>query len=150
MKDIRMQKLSDKDLDEIIEIWYESSIKAHDFIPDEYWNENKSQMKEKYIPMSETYIAKNNNTLLGFVSMMDEYLAAIFIRTNMQGLGIGSELINHVKEIRKRIQLKVYKKNVKSIEFYKKKDFRIISESIDNDTGEQEYIMEWKKENSRY
>ncbi len=148
MKNIRIQKLSDNDLDEIIEIWYEVSIKAHDFITDNYWKENKSLMKEKYIPISETYVAKNENTLMGFISMIDEYLAAIFIKTEMQGLGIGSELINYVKEIRDRIQLKVYKKNLKSINFYKNNGFKIISDIIDNDTEESEYIMEWEKEKS--
>ena len=146
MKNIRIQKLCDKDFDEIIEIWYEVSIKAHDFISEEYWKANKSLMKEKYIPMSETYIVKNSNTLLGFISLVDEYLAAIFIRIEMQGLGIGSELIDYVKAIRDRIQLKVYKKNIRSIKFYKNKGFRVLSESIDSDTGESELVMEWKKE----
>ena len=145
MKDIRIKKLCDTDIDEIIEIWYEASIKAHNFISDEYWKENKSLMKEKYIPISETYIAINDKTHLGFISMIDEYLAAIFIRIEYQGFGIGSQLLDYIKDMRERIELKVYKKNEKGIRFYKNKGFNIISESFDDDTGEPEFVMEWEK-----
>ncbi len=145
MENVRITKASHEDIDDIVELWYKVSIETHSFISDEYWERNKSMMKEEYIPKSETYIAQNDKKLLGFVSMINEYLAAIFVLTEIQGMGIGSQLLNFVKEKRERIELRVYKKNEKSIRFYRNKKFEIISDSIDKDTGEIEFIMEWEK-----
>ncbi len=147
MKGVKIKKISDADIQETVDIWYETSIQAHDFIPNDYWKVNKSLMKDKYIPMSETYVATYGKILLGFVSMIDEYLAAIFVRTEYQNKGAGSQLLDYIKNIRDRIQLKVYMKNEKSIKFYKNKGFIVVSTSIDKKTGEKELVMEWNRYN---
>ncbi len=68
--------------------------------------------------MSETYVAISNNDIVGFISLMDEYLGAIFIKTSTQRKGIGTLLIDYVKRIHNSLQLKVYIKNENTIKFY--------------------------------
>ena len=104
-------------IDYIVELWCEISKRSHDFISKEYWEEKKEDMREKYIPMSDTYIIEDNNKILGFVSMVDNYLAAIFIDSNYHNKGYGNKLLNFIKEIKDEIQLKVYKKNKKLMNF---------------------------------
>ena len=142
---IEIRKIRDDDIPEVVDIWYEASIQAHSFISTDYWEANKTLMKSKYIPMSETYLATNGQAILGFVALMDEYLAAIFVRPKSQEKGIGGFLLDYVKNIRRNLQLKVYCKNKKSIEFYKNRGFSVISESKDEKTGENEFVMEWHK-----
>ena len=77
--------------------------------------------------------------------MVDNFLAALFVKTNIQGKGVGKKLLNYIKERRETIQLKVYKKNSNSVNFYQKQDFIILSESNEDNTNEIEIIMEWKK-----
>ena len=72
-------------------------------------------------------------------------LKEIFIDTNNQCKGIGTSLLNKVKENRNNLTLNVYKKNINAINFYKKNDFIITSENIDKDTAEIEYTMTWNK-----
>ncbi len=93
----------------------------------------------------ETYKATDGENILGFISLQDEYLAAIFVRSEFQGRGIGSLLLNHAMDLRNNLQLEMFCKNQKSVEFYKTKGFSIISESIDNETGENEFVMGWQK-----
>jgi len=54
--------------------------------------------------------------------------------------------LNFVKGTRKTIQLKVYKKNTKTIDFYKSQGFEIMCENKEEETGEYECLMEWTKE----
>lgn len=145
MNNIRIEEISEEDIPQIVDIWYEVSLQAHGFIPSEYWKEHKEQMSKKYIPMSETFKATDNDGILGFISLLGDYLAAIFVKSGSQGNGIGSRLLNYAMKIRNRLELKVYCKNQKSIEFYKSKGFIVVSESKDNDTGENEFTMEWHK-----
>ncbi|MCP4134761.1 MAG: GNAT family N-acetyltransferase [bacterium] len=139
--------MTEIDIPEIVDIWYEVSVQAHNFIPDDYWEANKEVMKSKYIPMSETYIAINGKIISGFISLVDEYLAAIFVKQEFQGNGVGSSLLKYAKELRNNLQLKVFCKNMKSVEFYKSKGFSVISESKDENTGENEFVMQWHKLN---
>jgi len=145
LRDIKIERITEKDIPGIVDLWYEVSIKAHGFISDIYWESHREDMREKYIPMSETYAAKNYDKIIGFISLMDEYVAAIFVKTEMQGKGVGTYLLNHAKSFRNSLLLKVFSKNIKSIEFYKSKGFTVIAESKDEDTGEEELVMQWNK-----
>ena len=102
-------------------------------------------MRDIYIPMSETYKAVDGEKILGFVSLLDDYLAAIFVMQDLQGQGIGSLLLNYAMRLRKTLQLKVYRNNKKSVDFYKSKGFSVISETMDHETGERELVMQWHK-----
>ena len=144
--DIRV--LNSIDIKKVVELWYETSVLAHNFISPDYWEENKDAMANVYLPNSETYLAIKENAIVGFISMTDNYLAALFVKTDMQGNGIGKKLLNYIKERRDTIQLKVYKKNARSIQFYEIQDFKTLSESNDENTNEIENLMEWNKNGS--
>jgi len=142
---MEIRKLEDKEINKVVELWYQVSIQAHSFISSDYWKENREAMATQYLPSSESYIAVDKDKLMGFVSMIDTYLAAIFVQTDMQGQGIGKKLLNHVKKRNATIQLKVYKKNANSLQFYTRQGFKILSENTEESTNEMEYLMEWKK-----
>jgi hypothetical protein len=57
---------------------------AHDFIDQEYWLSQKTEMRDKYIPMSDTYVIYTQAEIVGFVSMVEDYLAALFIDTSIK------------------------------------------------------------------
>ena len=45
-----IRKLNEADIDKVMDIWMKSTIKAHDFISKEYWQNNYNTVKEVYIP----------------------------------------------------------------------------------------------------
>jgi len=102
-------------------------------------------MAEKHLPQSETYIAVRNNEIVGFISMVNNYLAALFVKNDWQGKGIGTALLNFIKKKRKNIELKVFKKNSKSVNFYKQSGFTIIAEEVEENTHETELVMVWNQ-----
>ena len=142
---MEIRKLKSNDIAVVAELWYDTSVQAHNFISSDYWEENKKAMTNVYLPNSETYLAISNDNIDGFISMVDNFLAALFVKTNIQGKGVGKKLLNYIKERREKIQLKVYKKNSNSVNFYKKQNFVILSENKDDNTNEIEIFMEWKK-----
>lgn len=81
---MRIELHKQSDIDILTDIWYRVSIQAHDFIAQEYWLSQKTEMRDKYIPMSDTYVIYNQAEIVGFVSMVDDYLAALFIDTSYQ------------------------------------------------------------------
>ena len=98
-------------------------------------------MRELYLPGSETYVYEENVNIKGFFSLVEENLAAIFVSPDSQGRGIGKKLIAKAKELQPVLKLTVYKKNRKSVDFYKKRGFKIIKEQTDEHTSEIEFVM---------
>ncbi|WP_461643951.1 GNAT family N-acetyltransferase [Labilibaculum euxinus] len=143
---MKIRKLETKNIETVVELWYQTSIIAHDFISASYWKKNKDAMASIYLPNSETYVAIEDENIIGFISMVENLLAAIFVDNELQGKGTGKKLLNFIKKRRIKIQLKAYMKNTKTVDFYKSQDFKTISKNKEKETGEYEYLMEWTKE----
>lgn len=138
-----IRKFTVSDMEEVLTIWLESSVKAHDFVDRSFWESKLDDMRNVYIPASETFVYDSDSEVKGFFSLHDHTLAAIFVAPGCQGQGIGKELMGKVKALRPSITLNVYKENWKTVEFYKHCGFQVVSEKIDPHTGHPELVMEY-------
>ena len=127
----------------LVELWYEASVRAHHFIPAAFWEANREKMAKLYLPNSLSFVALQGERPAGFISMSGNHLAALFVRPELQGKGIGSRLLAHVKQLHKELQLKVYSRNVSALQFYLKQGFETISENLEEASGEKELLMRW-------
>lgn len=135
---------NEKDLDRVMEIWLKSNIEAHYFIDKSYWI-NNFIMVRNLISTSEVYIYEENNEILGFVGLVDNYIAGIFVDSNYRNKGIGKELLDYIKNLKSELSLDVYEKNKKAYNFYIKNGFIIEEKSLDNENNQYEYKLIWNK-----
>ena len=131
-----IRKFEPSDTEEIIRIWYEVSIIAHSFVPKEMWKAHKDELRNKYLPIAQTWVAEDNGSLLGFISLIEDYIGALFVASASQGKGVGSKLIQQAKQAHEPLKVGVYSKNTKAREFYAKNGFRAVSEEVQPETGE--------------
>lgn len=139
-----IRKFEKNDINNVMRIWKDENIKAHKFIPKEYWEDNYNFVKEA-LPNADIYVYIIKEKIIGFIGLDNNYIEGIFVDTNNQCNGIGTILLNKVKENRDNLTLSVYKKNINAISFYKKNGFIVENESIDKNTNEMEYTMTWKR-----
>ncbi|MQU04120.1 N-acetyltransferase [Pseudomonas helleri] len=130
-----------RDMDRLLEIWLSASIKAHDFIDASFWQANIESMRDVYIPASETFVIEDSSGVLGFYSLLDNQLAALFVDPAHQGNGFGKQLLDHAKCLRNELSLAVYKENTPSVGFYTSQGFKRVKEQIDEKTGLAEFLM---------
>ena len=142
-----IRKLKKEDIDEVMEIWKKENIRTHNFISKEYWENNYEYVKD-ILPNADIYVYIMNENIVGFIGVDNDYIEGIFVDINNQHNGIGTSLLNKIKEEKEKLTLSVYKKNTNAIKFYKKNGFIITSEGIDKNTDEIEYTMTWKKDKS--
>lgn len=135
--------LQKTDIDRVTDLWLDTNLKAHDFIPAQYWNGNYDAVKEM-LPQAEVYVYENDKKIQGFVGLNDEYIEGIFVSDEMQSQGIGKLLLGFVKEKRTKLHLNVYQKNIRAINFYQREGFEIRGEGLDEATGEKDYEMIWQ------
>lgn len=129
------------DLATVMQIWLESNISAHPFIPQEYWPSNLEAVKG-LLPQADVFVYEEDNTIKGFIGIQDKsYIAGLFVSPVFQGHGIGRELVSAAKKAFGRLELAVYKRNEKAVKFYIRQGFKISSNQTDSNTGEAEYTM---------
>ncbi len=138
--------LQEFDLTVIMQIWLTTNIRAHDFIPKEYWTDNYKTVKN-ILPQAEVYVYEDNHTkqINGFIGLTNDYIAGIFIKHTAQSKGIGKQLLDFVKERKPKLSLHVYEKNMRAVKFYQREQFIIQSENIEKVTNEKELKMVWNK-----
>ena len=143
-----IRKYKQQDLDELIQIWLEASIIAHNFIPSNFWILKVEEMKEVYIPQSDTTVFTDDATgeIQGFISLVDTFIAALFVNPQKQGKGIGTSLLNWVKQHHDTLELAVYKENDKSYRYYLGQNFKVVELKQEENTEHFEYIMRYIKE----
>lgn len=138
-----IRKLQKTDINRVADIWLKTNLKAHYFIPEQYWTNNYEVVKEM-LPQADVYVYEDDKIIQGFVGINDEYIEGIFVSDEMQSCGIGKMLLDYIKDKKDRLQLKVYQKNVRAMSFYQREGFTIQSEEMDEFTGEKEYVMNWE------
>ena len=141
-----IRELQKTDVDKVAAIWLDTNLKTHYFISDGYWKRNFELVKEM-LSQAEVYVYVKDKEILGFVGLNDEYIEGIFVSDKMQSQGIGKQLVNYIKNKKRKLFLNVYQKNVRAISFYRREGFEIQCEGVDEATGEKEYVMIWQQTN---
>ena len=131
-----IRKMQNIDINRVADIWLKTNLKAHDFIPEQYWTS---------MLQAEVYVYEDDKMIQGFVGLSNEYMEGIFVSDEMQSCGIGKLLLEYIKNKKVRLRLNVYQKNARAISFYQREGFDIQCEGFDDATGEKEYTMLWQQ-----
>lgn len=121
-----IRKREDRDNDEIMNIWYKASGLAHPFLENDFVKKAKNDLRDIYIPNSETWVYEDNNSVIGFISMLGNEIGGLFVLPNNHFKGIGTQLVNFVKEFHLELEVEVFEKNVIGRAFYEKYGFVLI------------------------
>ncbi|MCI9053260.1 MAG: GNAT family N-acetyltransferase [Lachnospiraceae bacterium] len=139
-----IRTLQKADINSVADIWLDTNIKTHNFIPAQYWKDNFETVKTM-LSQADVYVYENSNKIEGFIGLNENYIAGIFVRNEAQSTGIGKQLLDFIKSIKQQLHLSVYQKNTQAVKFYQRENFHIQCENTDKNTNEKEYIMIWKQ-----
>ncbi len=110
IKVIMIRKHNAQDLEQIINVWYQSSTLAHPFLDSGFVEKVKSDMTNIYIPNSETWVYEIDNSIVGFTSMMDNEIGGLFVLPENHSKGIGSKLVDFIRNKHSVLEVEVFKK----------------------------------------
>ncbi|MBV8872419.1 MAG: N-acetyltransferase [Metakosakonia sp.] len=134
-----------KDLSPLLSLWLESTTYAHPFIAATYWQDSEMLVREVYLPSARTWVWEEEGKLYGFISVMDsQYIGALFVCTKALRKGIGTALLDHVKQRFNALSLEVYQKNERAVNFYHAQGFRIEDSAWQEETQHPTWIMNWQ------
>jgi len=125
-----------EDTEAMIEIWYAASIVAHNFVPDDFWEREKENIRNIYIPLAESYMYEIEGKPVAFMSLLEDgEVGALFVLPEFQGRGIGRELILCAADLKGELKLGVFRENPKAVGFYEEMGFCKVGEKIEETTG---------------
>lgn len=137
-----IRKYGEADAEQVMQIWLNGNVEAHPFVPKDYWVSNY-QMVQEQLSHAEVYVLEEDGEIRGFIGIMDAYIAGIFVAEEHRSMGIGKQLLEHVKERYSTLSLSVYQQNKRAVDFYFREGFSVRAEGIDEETGNAEYTMSW-------
>lgn len=140
-----IRKYKKSDTEEIVDVWYKSSSIAHPFLDSSFMEKEKTNIREIYLPNTKTWVFTSENSLDGFITMMDNEVAAIFVRPEKQGQGIGKNLMDLVSQIYDELEVEVFKDNKIGRSFYDNYGFKKINEHIHEESGHTLFRMKFIK-----
>lgn len=140
-----IRQFSPDQLDQVTQIWLQTNITAHSFIPREYWENHCAQVRMQ-LPLADIYVYEENTFVRGFIGITGQrYIAGLFVAEGWQQNGIGSKLLAYCQGLYPLLELDVYVKNKRAVAFYCRSGFQITARMNSEDNGEPEYHMSWHK-----
>lgn len=139
-----IRKFENSDTAEVMQLWLNGKLDAHPFIEKEYWQANFQEV-EKQLLDAEVFVYEQDGQIKGFIGLMGNYIAGIFVDRNSRSTGIGQKLLDYVKDRHEALLLEVYQKNQRAIDFYRRQGFIISSEQVDEEADEIDLTMTWSR-----
>ena len=145
-----IRKFEARDLDTVMQIWLHGNLDAHAFIAASFWTEHFEMVRD-LLPQAELYVHENENTgqIDGFIGLTENHIEGIFVAKAARSKGIGKALLEYAKSRKPCLTLSVYQKNQRALAFYRREQFTVQSEGIDEDTSEAEIQMLWTRQAQR-
>ena len=145
-----IRKFEARDLDAVMQIWLHGNLDAHAFIPASFWTEHFKMVRD-LLPQAELYVHENEDTrqIDGFIGLTENHIEGIFVAKSARSKGIGRALLEYAKSRKPRLTLSVYQKNERALAFYRREQFAVHLEGIDEDTNEAEIQMLWTRQAQR-
>ena len=139
-----IREFQTSDTEQVMQIWLNGNEDAHPFVPKQYWYSHFEEVW-KQLSQAEVSVYETDEMIQGFIGIVDEYIAGLFVDRNYRSCGIGRQLLEYAKQMHGTLSLDVYRKNTQAVNFYRKEGFIIVSEQVDEDTGEFDFTMSWER-----
>lgn len=135
------------DLDNLMSIWQQASALAHPFLDDEFVKKVTKDMREIYLPNpdAKTYVYVKGKEILGFISMIENEIGGLFVKPEHHSKGIGSALVNYIKDNYDSLEVEVFKNNKIGRAFYDKYGFKKVKEYIFEQANQEVLRLRYSK-----
>lgn len=140
-----IRSYEDKDVEGLLDVWYRASLIAHHFLDDEFFENERIQIKESWLPISDTVVWEHENRVIGFLSLVGNEVGAIFVDPDHQGQGVGRALMDWASEARPYLELDVFEANARGRSFYEAYGFKFLDRHVHEASGQNELRLRLDK-----
>lgn len=125
-----------RDLKELLAVWDDATKLAHPFLTPLFLEQERDNIPALYLPNADTWVAEDNNRVIGFVALIGNEVGALFVSRHCHGLGFGRALMDKATSLHSVLEVDVFKDNQIGRRFYDRYGFQFQSESLYEATGD--------------
>ena len=137
-----------QDLPGLLTAWESASRLAHPFLPERFFESERINIPQLYIPNADTWVAAQGSKIIGFIALIVNEqdkaihceIGGLFVDPRFHRQGVGKSLVDKAKSIFKDMSVKVFQRNSIGRKFYDCYGFQTIGEVVWEDT--QDILLE--------
>ena len=93
---------------------------------------------------SKTFIFEDKHKIKGFISLSNNnHIAALAVNPLYQNQRIASKLLCYIRRNKTTLFLRIFSQNCKSLRFYQKHGFKMVSENFDETLNQSVLLLAW-------
>ncbi len=132
----------------VADVFLAARAEAMPYLPDLHTEaETRAWISDVVLHGYEVVVVEADTRLAGFAALQGEMLGHLYVHPDLQGRGIGDELLSRVKELRPAgFRLWVFQRNVNARRFYERRGLRLVelTDGAGNEEREPDALYEWR------
>jgi len=132
-----IRKYKESEIPVLLTIWEQATSSAHSFLPMDFNRTVKEAMASTYLPDSNTWVFEEDGEVVGFISMLENEIGGLFVSPDRQSQGVGSQLVNHMRQFHQELEVEVFELNNIGKPFYEKNGFTQIKRYHHEPSGQE-------------
>ncbi len=125
----------DRDLNDLLTAWENASKIAHPFMTNQFFEQERYNIPNLYLPNADTWVAIDGEKVVGFMALIGNEIGGVFVDPSHHGRGFGKMLIDKANSLHSHLEVEVFKKNSIGRGFYDRYGFKFLEEKIHEETG---------------
>lgn len=123
-------EIATQETSELIKVFREANDRMHPFLTADQRDYIEMEMRVTIFPIASFILARIDDEVAGFISLMDNYIVGIYIANEYLEHDVEKKLLNAVKKLYGDLEVCVYLKNFSMVKFYLEEGFDQISAKV--------------------
>jgi putative acetyltransferase len=143
-QNFKIEKFTDRDREQILDVWEKSVLATHDFLNPIDFEEIKKIVASFNFNDFKVYCLKQNDVVAGFIGLAAQKIEMLFLSPEYIGKGLGYRLLEFAVVTLKAHSVDVNEQNTNAKYFYEKFGFTVYDRTDIDDLGKHYPLLRMK------
>ncbi len=126
-----------EDTEAIMSIWRLANQQSHPFLTVAFLASMQNVIQKLFIDLAETWVWEKDGVPVGFLSLLQDEISALYVLPEHQQQGVGRALLAYALQQRDTVKLDVFARNRSGHRFYERFGFVEVNRRFDQTSGHE-------------
>ena len=118
-----------QDLNDLMTAWENASRLAHPFMTEAFFDKERHNIPNMYIPNADTWVVTAAEKVVGFIALTGSEVGGLFVDPAYHGRRLGKALMDKAQELHGDLIVQVLRENAVGRRFYDRYGFKFLEEN---------------------